>query len=135
MHDYPWPHDDPYAREFEAAFATGDAGALAALGLRTWATAPADPAAEAQIGAAARAFFRLGDYEQPDPPAFPRLSDLRVPAVVVVGDREYPMVDHCARAIADRISGCEQITVPGADHVPPLRVPGLIAELITAAGQ
>jgi 3-oxoadipate enol-lactonase len=67
-----------------------------------------------------------------DPPAFARLAELRVPAVVVLGDREYPMVDHCARTIADRLPGCELITVPGADHMLPLRAPELIADLISS---
>jgi len=130
VHDYPWPQDDPYGPEFEAAFMAGDAEALTALGLRTWAAASADPAAEAQIRAAALAFLRQGDFEQPDPATFSKLAELGVPAVVVVGDRDYPMVDHCARTIADRIPGCELVTVPGADHMLPLRAPGLIADVI-----
>lgn len=130
VQDYPWPHDDPYWRQFEAAFTAGDADALAALGLETWAAASADPAAEAQIRSAVAAFLRLGDFEQPDPPAFSRLTEIRVPAVVAVGDLEYPMVAECGRAIAGRIPNCRLITVPGADHLLPLRAPDLIAELI-----
>ncbi len=52
--------------------------------------------------------------------------------MVVLGDLEYPMVDHCARTIADRIPRCELITVPGADHMQPLPAPGLIADLISS---
>jgi 3-oxoadipate enol-lactonase len=132
VQDYPWPHDDPYGSQFEAAFTAGDADALAALGLRTWAPASADPAATAQIRAAVAAFFRQGDLEQPNPPAFSRLADIRVPAVVAVGDQEYPMVDACARTIADRIPMCQLLTVPGADHMLPLRAPGQIADLISS---
>jgi 3-oxoadipate enol-lactonase len=132
VQDYPWPQDDPYGAEFEAAFTAGDADALAALGLRTWAAASADPAAEAQIREAAAAFFRQGDFEQPNPPAFSRLAEVRTPAVVALGDREYPMVDACARAIADDIPGCQLIIVPDADHLLPLRAPELIADLINS---
>jgi pimeloyl-ACP methyl ester carboxylesterase len=132
IQDYPWPQDDPYGPEFEVAFTSGDTDSLSALGLRTWAVASADPAAKAQIRAAAAAFLRQGDFEQPNPPTFSRLAELRVPAVVMLGDREYPMVDHCARTIADGIPGCELIMVPGADHMLPLRAPDLVADLISS---
>jgi 3-oxoadipate enol-lactonase len=130
VQDYPWPGNDPYWRHFEAAFSAGDADALAELGMRTWAAASADPAAQAQIHAAVAAFFRLGDFEQPDPPAFARLGEIRAPAVVAVGDLEYPMVAECGRAVAERIPDCQLVTVPGADHLLPLRVPDLIADVI-----
>jgi 3-oxoadipate enol-lactonase len=131
VQDYPWPADDPYWEEFEAAFTARDSEALVSLGVRTWAAASADEAATAQIRAAAGAFLLQGDFEQPNPPAFARLSDLQVPAVVAVGDHEYPMVADCARVIADRIPGCLLVTVPGADHMLPLRAPRLIADLIS----
>jgi 3-oxoadipate enol-lactonase len=129
VHDYPWPSDDPYFRQFGKLYEAGDRDGLADLGLRTWAAAGADPAARAQIRGAVAAFFRLGDYEQPDPPAYSRLGQIRAPAAVVVGDKEYPMVARCAADIATRIVGCQQIPVPGADHLLPLRAPAMIAEL------
>jgi hypothetical protein len=52
-----------------------------------------------------------------------------MPAAVVIGDREYPMVARCATDIAARIPGCQRISVPGADHLLPLRAPAMIAEL------
>jgi len=97
--------------------------------LRTWAAAGADQAAQAQVRAAADAFFRLGDYERPDPPAYSGLAQIQVPAVVIVGDQEYPMVARCAPDIAARLTGCQQIAGPGADHLLPLRAPTMIAEL------
>jgi pimeloyl-ACP methyl ester carboxylesterase len=133
VQDYPWPHDDPFWQQIEAAFTAGDADALTELGLRTWAAASADAGATAQIRAAVAAFFRQGEFERPDPPAFSRLSEIRIPAVVAVGDLEYPMVDKCGRAIADRIPDCQVITVPGADHLLPLRAPELVVDLINSA--
>jgi len=129
VQDYPWPPDDPYGREFDALFAAGDRVGIAELGLRTWAAASPDLAARAQVSGAADAYFRLGDYERPDPPAYGRLGQVRAPTVIVVGDREYPMVARCAADIAARIPGCQQIAAPGADHLLPLRAPALIADL------
>jgi hypothetical protein len=39
------------------------------------------------------------------------------------------MVARCAADIAARIPGCQQIPAPGADHLLPLRVPAIVAEL------
>ncbi len=123
--DYPWPPDDPYFRQFDQLYSAGDRDGLADLGLRTWAAAGADQAAQAQVRGAAEAFFRLGDYERPDPPAYSRLAQIQVPAVVIVGDQEYPMVAslcsrHCRQAHrlpADRRPGRRPPTAAaGADH-------------------
>ena len=80
--------------------------------------------------AAVSGFFEVGELGQPDPPAYDRLGEVRVPAVVVRGDREYPMVADCADAIASRIPGCGRVIVPGADHLLPLRAPARLAEII-----
>ena len=53
-----------------------------------------------------------------------------MPAVMVAGDRDYPMVISSATAIAARIPGCRTVTAPGADHMLPLRIPGRLARLI-----
>lgn len=127
--DYPWPPDDPYMVEFGKLYAAGDREGIAQLGLRTWAAAGADEAAQAQIRGAAGAFFRVGDFERADPPVYGRLGEVRAPAAVVVGDREYPMVARCAADIAARIPGCQLAAAPGADHLLPLRVPALVARL------
>jgi 3-oxoadipate enol-lactonase len=74
----------------------------------------------------------IGEHEQPGPPV-QRLSDVSVPAIVIQGDLEYPMVATCSDQIAARIPGCRKIVVLGADHLLPLRVPESLAELITSA--
>lgn len=130
--DYPWPADDPYGHRFGSLYRAGDRAGLVELGLRTWAAAGADDAAQAQIRSAVDACFRLRDHEQDDPPAYARLGEIRTPAVVVVGDLDYPVVVDCAADIAAKIPGCQQIQAPGADHMLPLRVPAMIAELAGA---
>ena len=129
--DYPWPHEDPYWGEFVRLYSARDREGLIGLGLKTWAAAGDDAAAVTQISAAVAGFFEVGELAQPDPPAYGRLAEVRVPAVVVRGDREYPMVAECADAIAARIPGCGRVIVPGADHLLPLRAPARLAEIIT----
>ena len=129
--DYPWPQEDPYLGEFARLYSAGDREGLISLGLKTWAAAGDDAAAVTQISAAVSGFFEVGELGQPDPPAYGRLGEVRLPAVVVRGDREYPMVAECADAIASGILGCGHVIVPGADHLLPLRTPARLAEIIT----
>lgn len=129
--DYPWPQDDPYMAEFMRLYTAGDQDGLVRLGLATWAAAGDDAAARSEVSAAVAGFFRVGELEQPDPPVYDRLGEVRAPAIVVRGDREYPMVADCADRIAARIPGCGHVIIPGADHLLPLRAPGRLAEVIT----
>jgi 3-oxoadipate enol-lactonase len=129
--DYPWPEDDPYVGEFVRLYTAGDQEGLVRLGLATWAAAGDDETAAAEIRAAVSAFFLIGELGQPDPPVYDRLGQVRAPAVVVRGDREYPMVADCADAIAARIPGCGSIVIPRADHLLPLRAPARLAEIVT----
>jgi 3-oxoadipate enol-lactonase len=128
--DYPWPPDDPYGVEFGRLFQAGDRDGLVALGLWTWAAAGADPAARAQVTGAVEAFFRQGDYPRPDPPGYARLGEITAPSVLAIGDLDYAMVRDAAAHIAARIPGCRIVAVPGADHLLPLRAPGLLAGLV-----
>lgn len=130
--DYPWPHDDPFFVEFAERYRSGDWDGLVELGLRTWARADPGAAAREQVSSAVAAFFAAGEHEQPEPPVYQRLGDISVPAIMVRGDLEYPMVTDCADRIAARIPGCRRVVVPGADHLLPLNAAGELAELIDA---
>jgi 3-oxoadipate enol-lactonase len=132
VEDYPWPLDDPYMAEFGALFTAGDREGLVALGVRTWAAAGADPAAQAQIRSAVTAFFAMGGQLRPDPPVFGRLGEIKARSVLAIGDLDYPMVRDCAERIAASIPGCRSVVVPGADHLLPLRAPDALADIIRA---
>jgi len=132
VEDYPWPQDDPYMAEFGALLRAGDREGLVALGLRIWAAAGADPAARAQIRSAVTAFFAMGDRMRPDPPVYGRLGEIKAPAVLAIGDLDYPMVRDCGERIAAAVAGCRVIVIPGADHLLPLRAPDALADIIRA---
>ena len=72
-------------------------------------------------------------FLQPDPDSFARLTELSAPTSLLIGELEYPMVADCAAAAVARIPGCRVITLPGVDHMVPLRAPERIAALITEA--
>lgn len=136
IHDYPWPADDAYFRECDALIAEGDVDGLVRLGLRTWAPAGADGGVTAMLRGAVSSWFELGELELPGPPAFGRLGEVRVPATMLLGELEYPMVAEVSRAIAMRLDGCRTVVVPGADHLLPLRAADrLAAAVVEAAGE
>jgi 3-oxoadipate enol-lactonase len=132
VEDYPWPQDDPYVAEFGALLRAGDREGLVALGLRTWAAAGADPAAQAQIRSAVAAFFAMGEQMRPDPPVYGRLGEIKAPSVLAIGDLDHPMVRDCGERMAGRIPGCRMIVVPGADHLLPLSAPDALAAIVRA---
>lgn len=115
----------------ERAAAAGDVDGFAAVLLRAWGAAGATPPVLEQARSAARAAITTGDLELQDPPVFDRLGEITVPAALMVGDADYPPLLKSNPESAARIPGCELLLVPGMDHYPPLREPGLVLDLIT----
>ncbi|HEY3882358.1 MAG TPA: alpha/beta fold hydrolase [Trebonia sp.] len=123
--------DDELGAEYERAFAAGDVPALAAVMAQVWGRCGETPAVTEQLRSAARANIVSGDLEQDDPPVFDRLGEIAVPAALMVGDVDYPPIIEADRQAAARIPGCEFTFVPGMDHLPPLREPALVLDMIT----
>ena len=106
--------------------------ALAGLMQRVWASAGPAPAVMEQLRSAARAEISSGDMQEPDPPVYGRLGEISVPTSLLVGDADYPPLVQANREAAARIPGCELTVVPGMDHLPPLREPGLVLRTIAS---
>jgi pimeloyl-ACP methyl ester carboxylesterase len=130
---YPWPADDPFMAGISAAVSDGDVEAVVEIGLRTWARGGRGESVETQIRGAVAGMERQAPFLDEDPPCYDRLGELRVPATLVYGDLEYPMVAECCRQVAARIPGCRVVTAPGADHMVPLRLPDTVADLVAQA--
>ncbi len=129
---FPYPEedeDDELEAEYERAHAAGDVDALAGVMQQVWGAAGATPAVTEQLRSAARASLSAGELELEDPPVFGRLGEITVPAALMVGDADYPPLVESNRQAAARIPGCEFLLVPGMDHLPPLREPGLVLGL------
>ncbi|MFJ8948320.1 alpha/beta fold hydrolase [Streptomyces sp. NPDC102395] len=124
---YPWPEEPEVEAEYEALVKAGDVDGLVALGLREWAAAGADESAVAPLRAAAPAWLTEDEYQREDPPIFDRLHELDTPATVMVGDLDRPPLIECNEQVAARIPGCQLVKMSGVDHLPPLRVPDLVA--------
>ncbi len=135
---FPWPEEeetgepDEIEAEYERALASGDVDAMASVMQQVWAAAGPTPAVMEQLRSAARAEISAGELQEPDPPVFDRLGSLSVPVSLLVGDADYPPVIEANRQAAARIPGCELTVVPGMDHLPALREPGLVAATIVS---
>ena len=99
---------------------------------RIWADAGPTPEVMEQLRSGARAELSSADMQQEDPPVYGRLGEISVPTSLLVGDADYPPLVQANREAAARIRGCELTVVPGLDHLPPLREPGLVLRTITS---
>ncbi len=135
---YPWaeeaglPNEDELDAEHDRAVSAGDVDGLTDFLGRVWAggTGGITPAIREQLRSAALAELATGDLEQPNPPVYDRLGSIAVPTALLVGDADYPPLVKANKLAAARIPGCALTVVPGMDHLPPLREPGLVLDAI-----
>jgi pimeloyl-ACP methyl ester carboxylesterase len=105
---------------------------MAGVMQRFWAAAGYTPEVLEQLRSAARADLHSAGLEQPDPPVFERLGEISVPTSLVVGTADFPPLIEADREAAARIPGCQLTVVPGMDHLPALREPGLVLRTIVS---
>jgi 3-oxoadipate enol-lactonase len=127
---FPMPDEPELDAEYDALVAARDVDGLVRFGLRLWGAAGDDDAAVAQLQAAVPAWFDQGDYLKPDAPVYDRLTEVQAPTVVMVGDKDRPILAAVAGATAARIPGAEFMWMPGVDHLPSLRNPALVSQTI-----
>ncbi len=115
--------------EAEAARGRGEADRLIDLAIRTWVDGPGQP--PDRVPQALRARIRemfaanLSTDEQrrrrparpPDPPAAARLSEIRAPALIVVGDLETSAIRAAADVLAEQISRARKVVLKGCAHM------------------
>jgi pimeloyl-ACP methyl ester carboxylesterase len=132
---YRWPPLPGVGRRI-AAGERDDAPGLALEIARLWApmsfdagvTEPADFAA--MVIRAQAASFLCEGLDVEEPPAVPRLGEITAPTLVVIGDRDLDVIAQIGRLLADKIPGATLVTLTGADHLLPLRVPDRLHALL-----
>lgn len=138
---YEWPRLPGFERRLAAA-ERDDAHGLALEIARLWAPmsfeiAGADPDGGADDLAArivreqAEAFM-ADELEVGEPPAIPRLGEITAPTLVVLGDRDLDAVAAIGRLLTERIPAARLVTLTGADHILPVRVPDRLHVLLAA---
>ncbi|MFC1572162.1 alpha/beta fold hydrolase [Candidatus Eisenbacteria bacterium] len=91
--------------------------------------APSSTAARARARALLEAYPGNADLEKhhlavsPDTPALGRLGEIRVPALILVGEHDIPDVHAHAGAIDAGIPDARRVVVSGAGHLVPLEAP------------
>lgn len=100
-----------------------------------WFVAPANTAARQRLHALLTANphnLRLAlELElRPQLPALPRLGEIAVPTLIVVGEQDIPDVHaHCG-AIEAAIPGAKRVVLPGSGHVPHLEAPEVFNRVV-----
>jgi len=132
---------EAYGAEEERLLAADDLDGATALNVRFWVVGPhRSPAAvphdvlELVTAMQRRAFAVQAALDVDESPRvaglFGRIAELRVPALVVVGEHDIPEMHEIARAVADAIAGAEHAVVPGAAHLPSLEAPERTGPLV-----
>lgn len=65
-----------------------------------------------------------------DPPAFKRLSEIRVPTLLIWGDNDYPGQISQAERVQSLIPGSRKILIHGADHLVNLSCPDVFNRVV-----
>lgn len=74
---------------------------------------------------------RSGQHEKPvEPKVATRFSSLKVPLLVLVGDRDNPAMPHVAQYIAEHVPGARWKVLPGGDHMLNVSAPEAFAKAL-----
>lgn len=115
-------------KPIDEAIEAGDLDRAEELRLEIWAPLGADDEAGRRIRHIA--FDNIHELtmddsaqEELDPPAARRLSEIDVPALVIIAEHDPPFMRRVGDLIARGILGARRVTIEGADHVVNLRRP------------
>ena len=67
--------------------------------------------------------MKFWPFEQTNPPAVKRLNEIKVPALIVIGDKDIESVRNSAEIAATGITGAKKVIIKGADHLPQMDDP------------
>ena len=131
-------NDPPMKRAIDRAVA-GDAKGAMALWLEHPMMQPAmaNPAVAERIRTIANdnlaIWQRLGVGERvSNPPAIQRLSEIRKPTLVIVGEKDVPDIQAIVKLLQAGIAGSRTEVIPGAGHMPNMEAPERVTQLLQA---
>ena len=67
-----------------------------------------------------------------NPPAIQRLSEIRKPTLLIVGEKDVPDIHAIIKLLGTGISGSRTEVIPGAGHMPNMEAPVRVNELLAA---
>lgn len=74
--------------------------------------------------------LELGKEVPLDPPAVKRLSELRLPTLIIYGDLDTPYIQTAGKYLADHITGAKLVIMPGAAHLPSMEQPEALNKIV-----
>lgn len=113
--------------EMEEASKRGDVARSVEISLQIWTDGPfrtpaqVDSQMRERVRAMTTHIFERGDDEevQPlhlEPPAAGRLSEIRVPTLVIVGDKDVEIILKIADKLEKDVVGAKKVVIPGTAH-------------------
>ena len=120
--------------ELVAADKAGDLERISELEVRIWVDGPArrpeevdaavrDLVHEMNLVALQNEASGIGEELPPDPPAVDRLSEVRAPALILVGDADQRRTLAAADLLADGLPNARRVVMTGAAHLPNMERP------------
>lgn len=127
--------DDLFAQS-ELAFTAGDADLVAELDMRIWFDGMGRASRDVNADARRKAFAMaklvtehelsgIGKHVRKTPPvpAAERLGELKMPALVVVGENDLPYLKFAADYMNEKLPSATRIVMPDAGHLPNMEHP------------
>ncbi len=120
--------------EVVAAEAAGDLERVSELEVQIWVDGPErspedvdasvrDLIREMNLIALRNEALGLGEEWEPEPPAADRLTDVRAPTLLIVGDEDQPSVFAAADLLERELSNVRKVVMHGTAHVPNMERP------------
>ncbi len=128
---YPWADDDPaLERAYAEALESGDRDAMIEVSRRIWCAAGTDDALLARLGAAYDADVAQEGLELDDPEQWSRVDTIDAPTAVVIGTIDVASMVTASTDLAAAVPGAELVRLEGVDHLPSLRAPQTVADVV-----
>ncbi|WP_266168941.1 alpha/beta fold hydrolase [Dyella subtropica] len=142
-----YANSTPEAKDFLAALQRNDGEAMLESSLRAFVDGPrrlsvqSNPEARARIQAMSAwnfgredGYWRHAHWQRtPEPSSLDRLSELRMPALVIVGEEDQPEVIELSLGLADGMPNAHLVHVPDAGHHTNIEAPSVVMALLREA--
>ena len=126
------PEMEKLWQEVEAAEASGDYDKEVELGLKIWVDGPRAPEmVRPGVREKVREMSLIAAKNPPKPgeeqyaanPAAGRLGEIKVPALVVIGELDNPVIQGIGDQLATDIPNARKVVIPNANHLPNMEEP------------
>ena len=71
------------------------------------------------------------EWRELEPPAIGRLTEIRVPTLIIVGDQDTADIHAIGELLRKEVSGAELVKLPNVAHTLSMEVPGIFNDLVS----